>query len=58
MNPGRGGLILKAASSPILFWWRKIMDTKSVAWETDWKRALERARSEGKAILLDFFNPG
>lgn len=29
-----------------------------VRWETDYEVALERARQEGKFVLLDFFNPG
>ncbi len=31
---------------------------KTIAWETSMDRALERAKSENKPILLDFFNPG
>jgi len=27
-------------------------------WETDMSRALSRARSEKKHVLLDFYNPG
>jgi len=33
------------------------MATK-VNWETEWGKALSRAKSEGKTVLLDFFNPG
>jgi hypothetical protein len=29
-----------------------------IAWETDLEKAKERAKKEGKPILLDFFNPG
>ena len=29
----------------------------SITWEPDMKAALERARSEKKPVLLDFFNP-
>jgi hypothetical protein len=29
----------------------------SMDWETDLDRALERATSEGRPVLLDFFNP-
>jgi len=31
---------------------------KAIAWETDMERALERANSEGRHVLVDFFNPG
>ncbi len=31
---------------------------KKIQWETEWKGALSRAKSEKKPILLDFFNPG
>ncbi len=27
-------------------------------WETDFDRALQRAKAAGKPVLLDFFNPG
>ena len=30
----------------------------SIAWETDLQRALTRAQTEKRAVLLDFFNPG
>ncbi len=30
---------------------------RSIVWETDFTRALERAGTEGKPVLLDFFNP-
>jgi hypothetical protein len=26
-------------------------------WEKEWKTALDRAKSEKKFVLLDFFNP-
>ncbi len=29
-----------------------------IEWETDLYRALTKARSEEKQVLLDFFNPG
>lgn len=29
-----------------------------IRWETDMDTAVARARSEKKAVLLDFFNPG
>ena len=29
-----------------------------VPWESDYNRALERARSERKFVFLDIFNPG
>lgn len=29
-----------------------------IRWEADMDKALARARSEKKAVLLDFFNPG
>jgi hypothetical protein len=32
--------------------------TTKVNWETEWEKALSRAKSEEKTILLDFFNPG
>ncbi len=28
-----------------------------ITWETDYKKALERAAQEGKPVLADFFNP-
>ncbi len=31
---------------------------KQISWETSMDRALERAKSENKPIVLDFFNPG
>jgi hypothetical protein len=31
--------------------------SKIVEWEQEWDRALSRARSEGKLVLADFFNP-
>jgi hypothetical protein len=31
---------------------------ETIAWETSMDRALARAKSEHKPILLDFFNPG
>lgn len=33
------------------------MESK-VEWETDFRKALERSKSDGKLVLLDFFNPG
>jgi hypothetical protein len=30
----------------------------TVAWETSWSKAKERARAAGKPIFLDFFAPG
>jgi len=32
--------------------------TDKIQWETDFDRALERSKSEGKPVFLDFFNPG
>ena len=29
-----------------------------IQWETDMDKALSRAKSENKPVLLDFFNPG
>ena len=29
-----------------------------IAWETDIKKALSRAKAEKKYVMLDFFNPG
>lgn len=29
-----------------------------ITWESQMDAALSRARSEGKPVLLDFFNPG
>jgi hypothetical protein len=29
-----------------------------IIWETDMDKALSRAKSENKFILLDFYNPG
>ncbi len=31
---------------------------KRIQWETELKKALSRALSEKKPVLLDFFNPG
>jgi len=33
------------------------MATK-IEWETEMEKALLRAKSEGKEVLLDFYNPG
>jgi hypothetical protein len=30
----------------------------AIAWETEMGKALSRAKSEGKEVFLDFFNPG
>lgn len=30
----------------------------TIAWETSWAKAKQRARAEGKPIFLDFFAPG
>jgi hypothetical protein len=29
----------------------------AIAWESDYNIALQRAKEEGKTVLLDFFNP-
>ncbi len=29
-----------------------------IVWETDMQRALTKAQTEKKVVLLDFFNPG
>ena len=29
-----------------------------INWETELQDALEKAEKEGRAVLLDFFNPG
>lgn len=31
---------------------------KKITWETEMKKALSRAKSEQKHVLLDFYNPG
>lgn len=31
---------------------------KKINWEASLEGALEKARSEGKTVLLDFYNPG
>ncbi len=31
---------------------------KKIVWETSLEDALGKARSEGKTVLLDFYNPG
>ncbi len=28
-----------------------------INWETDFTKALERSKAEGKPVFLDFFNP-
>ncbi len=33
------------------------MENKLI-WETEMEKALARARSEKKSVVLDFFNPG
>ncbi len=30
----------------------------AITWENDFQKALSRAQSEQKTVLLDFFNPG
>jgi len=30
----------------------------TMQWETEYDKALKRAKTEGKPVLLDFFNPG
>jgi len=30
----------------------------AITWETDFQKALGRAQSNQKTVLLDFFNPG
>ena len=30
----------------------------TIQWETELDKALSRAKSENKQVLLDFFNPG
>jgi len=32
--------------------------TEKIQWETFFDKALERSKSEGKSVFLDFFNPG
>lgn len=31
---------------------------QAIQWETDFHKAISRAKSEDKPVLLDFFNPG
>ena len=31
---------------------------ENVHWETDFKAALRRAKTEERPVLLDFYNPG
>lgn len=31
--------------------------SKSIIWENNFEKALERAKNENKYIVLDFFNP-
>jgi hypothetical protein len=31
---------------------------KKIQWETDMGKALARAQTENKLVLLDFYNPG
>ena len=31
---------------------------KSIEWESDLQKALARAKTEKKPVLMDFFNPG
>jgi len=30
----------------------------TIQWETEMDKALSRAKSEGRHVLLDFYNPG
>jgi hypothetical protein len=32
--------------------------SEKIAWESDFATALSKAKTEGKPVLLDFFNPG
>jgi len=32
--------------------------SKTIQWETDFVKALARAKTEKKPVLMDFFNPG
>ena len=34
------------------------MTESSVQWEREYERGMERARNEGKPLLLDFFKDG
>jgi hypothetical protein len=31
---------------------------KTIAWENDLQKSLEKAKAEKKPVLMDFFNPG
>jgi hypothetical protein len=31
---------------------------KKIEWESSMDKSLKRAKSEGKEVLLDFYNPG
>jgi hypothetical protein len=37
---------------------KEVVMAGTIEWETGLERALERAKSENKPVLLDFFNPG
>ncbi|GAB4246144.1 MAG: hypothetical protein Kow0054_00060 [Deferrisoma sp.] len=51
---------------PLAQWWsiRPRSSTKEgatmpqIQWETDFQKAVARAKAEDKPVLLDFFNPG
>jgi hypothetical protein len=32
--------------------------TSKIEWETQYEKALEKSKNEGKPVFLDFFNPG
>lgn len=37
---------------------RRTIMASGIAWETELDKALSRAKSEDKEVLLDFYNPG
>ncbi len=52
-----GGWVVGHSRSETRFEEVVVMESP-IRWETEMKRAIERAKKEDKPILMDFFNPG